>query len=232
MKEAIIDIRLAQEFTPIIIKEIEALKIPGFEGQSLPIWRDQFTFQLGPKSDVTQSRESFGRRFITLDGARIVQFRRDGFTYSTMSGYTNWANAKAAAQELWQKYCAVGKPKDVSRVAVRYVNALEFPAGEDLDLYFTVAARVPPGAPDVISGFLHRVTVPFSDDGLISANITQAFEPSTGKTITLILDIDVWHEHVWAVDSVEMWSSLDHLRDIKNMLFFNSVTERALEPYK
>jgi uncharacterized protein (TIGR04255 family) len=86
---------------------------------------------------------------------------------------------------------------------------------------------VPPGIPETLSGFLHRIVVPFSSDGT-SAIITQALEADGG----VVLDIDVWRESRSRTNSPELWITLDGLREIKNRIFFASVTETALEPYK
>ena len=62
-----------------------------------------------------------------------------------------------------------------------------------------------------------------------SAAITQALEPQAQKDfITIILDIDVFKQAQFALDSNESWDLLEAFRDFKNKIFFGSVTERTL----
>jgi uncharacterized protein (TIGR04255 family) len=83
----------------------------------------------------------------------------------------------------------------------------------------------------VLNGFLHRVVIPFSTDG-ITAIVTQAMEFPSGTSVPVVLDIDVYYTCKLEVNSPIVWAEFDRLRDIKNHIFFSSVTERALEPYR
>lgn len=195
LREALIDLRLADELPVSIISELGRRHLTGF-GPGLPIWRGGITFQIGPTSPPpTHQRnpsELFGFRYANPDASRIVQLRRDGATFSVMKGYTTWASAKEAARSLWQQYCQWTRAAEVCRTAVRYINVLTVPVGADFDLYLTVGPRIPPGIPETLSGFLHRVVVPFTPDGT-SAIITQALEQK-GADGGVVLDIDVWRD--------------------------------------
>jgi uncharacterized protein (TIGR04255 family) len=223
---------LADELSTSVINDLNVRQITGF-GPGVPMWRGGVTFQIGPPKTSPlpalqqNPNELWGFRYSTTDGSRIVQLRRDGATFSVMKAYTTWASAKEWARGLWQQYCEWTRPSEVSRIAVRYINVIAVPAGGDFDLYLTAGPRVPPGIPETLSGFLHRIVVPFSSDGT-SAIITQALEADGG----VVLDIDVWRESRSRTNSPELWITLDGLREIKNRIFFASVTETALEPYK
>jgi uncharacterized protein (TIGR04255 family) len=229
LREALIDLRLAEELSTPVINDLTARQAPGF-GSGVPMWRGGLTFQIGPSRPVVplqqNPNELWGLRYTTADGSRILQLRRDGFTFSVMSGYTTWENARDSARALWRQYWEWTRAAEVGRVAVRYINVLAVPGGADFDLYLTAGPSLPPGIPETLSGFLHRVVVPFSPDGT-SAIITQALEADGG----VVLDIDVWREFRFRADSPNLWTTLDSLRDIKNRIFFASVTETALEPY-
>ena len=234
LREALIDLRLAEELSLPVITQIGQERLPGFE-PPVPMWRGQFTFPVGPPTTppppIAQANEAFGWRYSTSDGARIVLFRRDGATFSVLRGYTTWAEAKASAQAIWRQYCERGRVTSVARLAVRYINVIAFPVGADTDIYLTAGPRLPPGVPNMLNGFLQRVVIPFSDDGT-SAIVTQALEQSgDAATSSVVLDIDVWRAFRYAANSPEIWSTLDILRAIKNRIFFGSVTEKALEPY-
>jgi uncharacterized protein (TIGR04255 family) len=234
LREAVIDVRLAEELPVSIVDEMGRERIPDFETR-VPMWRGTITFPIGPTPPSPplipqKADEQFGWRYTKNDGSRIIQLRRDGATFSVMQGYTTWADAKDFALRALQQYFRWGMAASVARIAVRYINVLSVPVGEDVDLYLTAGPRVPQGVPNLLSGFLHRVVIPFPHEGA-SAIVTQALEQSKDTTSSVVLDIDVWRESKCRLDSPEIWTTLDALRAIKNRIFFGSVTERALEPY-
>ncbi len=176
------------------------------------------------------TQELLGWRFESPDGARIVQARRDGLGFSVVKGYTEWADIKSAARNVWGFYRQWAGSVSVNRVAARYINVLDLPAGTDLNLYFTASPQIPEGLPQTLTYFLQRIMVPFEHG--ISAIITQTTEPSVQPATRVILDIDVYAQRTFDGDSPELWAFLDRLREVKNAIFFSSVTERTLESYK
>jgi uncharacterized protein (TIGR04255 family) len=120
----------------------------------------------------------------------------------------------------------------ISRVALRYINAMRFPEGKvDLDEYLPSAPSIPPGLPQSISGFFSRVIFPIPEDDL-TAVVTQALEdaPQTGPSV--ILDIDVFcqkpmqpHEKLWE-------ETFEKIRNWKNRIFFEFVNEKTVSLYR
>jgi uncharacterized protein (TIGR04255 family) len=234
LREAVIDLRLAEVLPASVVDEIGRLRLPDFE-PPIQMWRTQISFPVGPPTPQSplfppNANEAFGWRFHRSDGFRAVQLRRDGVTFGIIQGYTTWAEARDFARSIVERYCGWARNATVARIAVRYINVLAVPVGEDFDLYLTAGPRVPPGAPNALSGFLHRVVIPFSRDEA-SAIVTQALEQVKEATVSVVLDIDVFSESRLRLDAPEIWVRLDALRNIKNLIFFGSVTERALEPY-
>lgn len=235
LREAIIDLRIADQLPASFVEKIAGQPLVGFEA-AIPIWHGKYTFQVGidqPSGPGTTggTKERYGWRYLTTDGSRVAQFRRDGATFSVLRDYTNWEEAKTKARTLWTQYCEWGSPTEVSRLAVRYINVLDVPVGMDFDLYLAAGPRIPPELPQVLNGFTHRVVVPFSTDGT-TAIVTQAMELPSGTSVPVVLDIDAYYTCKLEADSPIVWSEFDRLRDIKNHIFFSSVTERALEPYR
>jgi uncharacterized protein (TIGR04255 family) len=236
LREAVIDLRLGEELSPVTFSRVAERQLLGFK-PSVRMWRGQVTVQIGPPN-VTPPPvqrnidDTFGVRYMNADNSRIIQLRRDGATFSITQGYTNWANTREFALDNWRRYLEWIRPDTatVTRTAVRYINVLRVPVGADFDLYLTAGPKGPPGMPEVISGFLHRVVLPLGEG--ISAIVTQALEPPAEGSSSVVIDIDVWREHRNQADSPDIWMMLDELRDIKNRIFFGSVTELALELYK
>src|ERR1700682_2300871 len=235
LREAIIDLHIADELPSSFVEKIAGQPLVGFD-TAIPMWHGKYTFQVGMDQPTAPSTtggttERYGWRHMTTDGSRVAQFRRDGATFSVLRDYENWEEAKAKARALWTQYCELGSPKEVSRLAVRYINVLDVPVGADFDLYLAAGPRIPPELPQVLNGFLHRVVIPFSTDGT-TAIVTQAMEVPSGAGVPVVLDIDVYYTCKLEVNSPAVWSEFDRLREIKNQIFFSSVTEKALEPYR
>jgi uncharacterized protein (TIGR04255 family) len=100
----------------------------------------------------------------------------------------------------------------------------------DTDIYFTAGPRIAAGLPQMFNGFLHRVAIPFAVEEA-TAIVTHALEQPLASKVPVVLDIEVVRSCSVTPDSPEIWTQLDTLRDIKNRIFFASVTEKALEAY-
>ena len=237
LREALIDLHIMDELPASFVEGIAGKPLAGFEA-AIPMWRGRFTFQIqvgidqpAPLGTTGSADERYGLRYVTPDGSKVAQFRRDGATFSVLRDYANWEKARAEARTLWTQYCDWGSPKEVSRLAVRYINVLELPGGMDLDLYLAAGPRIPQELPQALNGFLHRVVIPFSADGT-TAIVTQALEAPSGASVPIVLDIDVVYNCKLKAGSPAVWSELDRLREIKNRIFFSSLTEKAMEPYR
>ena len=132
---------------------------------------------------------------------------------------------------MWQEFLRVSGAVVISRVGVRYINAIEVPIGADFDDYLAAGPRIPQPLPQIYTTFLQRVVVPFAEiNGY--AIITQALEQATDKGLPTLIDIDVASNSSIEGEAPEIWQRLTKLRNIKNHIFFASVTAKALEAYR
>jgi uncharacterized protein (TIGR04255 family) len=229
----LISLQLEEELPVSFIESIKQEKLSGFEIVR-PLRRGQFSFQVDvekPAQAAVTRDEQDGWRYETKDSSKVVQLRRTGLVYSILRGYTRWDEIKASTQEAWHSYCKWAGSLTVTKLAVRYVNVLELHFGQDCDDYLTSGPRIPPELPQEFTGFFQRVVIPFRDHQAI-AIVTQALEPPNPSHVPLVLDIDVQSQQRFEETSLDIWSRLDQLREIKNMIFFSSMTKRALESYQ
>src|ERR1035441_7156319 len=89
----------------------------------------------GKPLDTSQTQTDLGWRYQTA--TEIAQFRVDGFTFSKIKPYTTWEDVSAEAFRLWKVYVDAAKPRQVSRIAVRYINQMQLPAVKNLEEYLT-----------------------------------------------------------------------------------------------
>jgi len=231
--EAIIDFR---------VKGTAGFKVEQFRGltealkSELPLVEERFSFEGGFSIECGKSVKPFasegelnGYWFKSSDALNIAQFRRDGFTFSRLKPYTSWEEVFPQAWKLWEAYRHTGAAEFVTRVAVRFINRLPIPASMmDLGAYLTAPPRAPEGISGEIASFLTRLVLNAQNQGL-TANITQALESRIDpKSLVIILDIDAYKQ-LEELDTGDL--SIPHifesLHELKNVIFFSSITEET-----
>jgi uncharacterized protein (TIGR04255 family) len=234
LREALIDIRLSDQLPVSFLDRLRALSLAGLSnvgeikegGFKLEIAKDR------PVQATITSDQILGMRFQTADASQVLQYRRNGITFSILKNYQTWEDIRDLARTFWQQFLSISGTVNVNRLAVRYVNAIEVPlAGGDFDEYLTAGPRIPNDLPQQLTSFLLRVVIPFTDVNA-HAIITQALEPPTETSFPAILDIDAIGQCSLNGADSEVWNRLEQLRIIKNRIFFASVTAKALEVYR
>lgn len=182
-----------------------------------------------PMKPEVISEGMLGQRYERADSSEIIQFRRNGMTYSILKNYPGWEAFSDAAKETWQGFLSPTGPVKVGRLAVRYINAISIPPGSDYDEYLATGPRVPKSVPPVVASFMQRVVIPFEKE-TSTAIFTQALEAP--NTAAAVLDIDVFTECSMDGSSPDIWSKLLSLRGIADKIFFASLTEKVLNSYR
>lgn len=235
--EALIDIRVAAPDGADIGSLAafgEAIRENYPERRERVRWHGHLTFSLkeSPTLD-TESRAPDGYLFTSKDGRQVVQGRLDGFTFSRLKPYLKWEELRDNARALWNEYCLAAKPESVTRVSVRYNNHLEFPIPfDDLSEWIETLPKIAPDLPQTMDGFFLRLHLPFeTPEGFV--NLTQKIEPGEYHThIPLLLDIDAFLPVNLKPGDGMIWEHLEQLREIKNRVFFGSITPKTVELYR
>jgi uncharacterized protein (TIGR04255 family) len=178
---------------------------------------------------------SDGLLLTSSDEKQVVQARLDGFTFSRLKPYKTWDDLLLEAKKNWNLYLETAKPEVISRIALRYINNIEFPLGGlDFDDYLTSVPKVPKGLPQRLASFVSRVVVPVVESNA-TAIVTQVFEPNLGQAqnvINVLLDIDVFVESQFSPNDETIWAEFAKLHNLKNLIFFDSITPKTVELLK
>jgi uncharacterized protein (TIGR04255 family) len=193
-------------------------------------------FKLNPPGDieVLQSQGGpDGYLFTSTDGKQIVQARLDGFTFNRLKPYDRWETFRDEARRLWQLYVRVADPKQVTRAALRYINRIEIPLPmKDFKDYILTLPEIAPGLPQGLDKFLMQLVIPLPDTPA-KAVITATMEAVTDTDkLPLIFDIDVFRVAAFNVTDEEVWQVFEELHDLKNNIFFESITPKAKELFQ
>ncbi len=185
-----------------------------------------------PAIAATATTTLRGYHFRNSEGDKIVQFRLDGFTFNKLRPYTTWAELRAEAETLWTQYASLLPEVQVTRLGVRYINEIWVPLGVGFETIFVEPLRRSLGfEKGQVRESLERLQVS-SQDALERTIVTRlAREEKAGFAV--ILDIDAFAVAPdGAFKSGDVWERIDELRDLKNKIFFSSLTANGIERYE
>ncbi len=234
--EAVIDLRatLPEGFDPGEFSGLRSAlshRYPDVEEHRL--FRQKIELGADGKQHSREDRGLQGFFFRSEDHLDLAQFRIDGLTFNRLKPYTNWEDVLAKAREVWSLYCQIACPDVVTRIAVRYINHLKIERQiSRISDYLTSPPPIPPEAPGSMSSFITKVVVLDAEEG-IAANVIQALEKDVESQFpTIILDIDVYKTRDFGSQDEEVWLTFGALRELKNRIFFGSVTETTVELFE
>ena len=234
--EALLDIRVklpAQTDLAKLATFHDAIKQKYPSKHERMAWRGHIEIQASPVAQVSQSAAGGpdGYSFTSIDGRQVVQARLDGFTFSRLKPYDKWEALRDEARELWQHYVRITSPEAVTRVALRYINRIEIPLPiRDFKDYILTTPEIAPDLPQGLGSFFMRLVIPDPKAQAV-AIVTETVEPidESSNRLPLIFDIDVFRMAAFNVQDKSLWETLEQLHDLKNDIFFKSITPKAKE---
>jgi uncharacterized protein (TIGR04255 family) len=235
--EAVIDIRakLEKEWQQESIEDQLKKELPDYphvEPQRMfrtttTIHRDQ------QPQTATKDLGWKGFLFRSEDNLQVVQFQRDGFVYSRLEPYEDWDRLIREAHRLWDIYKKYVSPLAPSRLGVRFINRIEAASEGRIEDYLRDSPEPPCGLEWPFNGFFHRdnFTVPGTPYSVNLIRLLEASQPPITQKMSFIVDIDVFVTSSLELDNI--WGRhLDEIHDIKNEVFFGSVTHSLVEAFK
>lgn len=188
-----------------------------------------FEIKIGEEPKMNSSTSPKGLILSSNDGKKIIQISADEFTFNKLKPYDNWDSFSTEAAELWLLFLKLFKPKTVSRIGLRYINLIELPrVNEDLKEYITTLPEISQELPQSMLEFFMRIVIPDKETNNIGIIIeTVDTKKITDRIFPFIFDIDVYRKIDPSVSISDLWEIVESLRDFKNQIFFNSVTEKT-----
>ena len=233
IREAVIDITI----TPRVDLQAITAAANGvgrpFDRRS-DIWEATIGFQFdqdGGNRERRTGSTKVGVRFDSTNPPHVLQLRTGGFTFSRLTPYEDWNQVREAARPYWAMYSAAVGACQVTKLAVRYINALRLPLpSQDFSEFLAAPPPVPKELPQSVTGFLQRVVIAADS---YSAVVTQSLESVVlaQQEFVVVLDIDVFTNVGMAPTDPAVWETLDKLRDAKNEIFFRHLTEKAVDMF-
>lgn len=227
--EALLDIRV------VLPQKVSADELAGVQArfkakyptrQVRKLWTGAVEFRPGEDPVAKAAEGPKGFLFSSADGKEVVQAREDGFSFSRLHPYTNWEQFSESARSAWEAYTTVLKPRSVIRIALRYINRIPLPLPfSDIRDYVATGPMIAPELPQLMKAFFLRVVVQ-DEQTKATVVITETMEePKDESTMPLILDIDAYRTGAFPTEGDKLWTQLGHLHELKNRVFFSSITD-------
>lgn len=180
------------------------------------------------RGEPSARQTKLGYLLRSADGKQVFQARLDGFTFSRLRPYENWAALRDEAKKLWGVYKEEARPNRVTRVAVRYINQIDMPLPiRDFKDYLTTVPEVSPALPQALSGFLMQLQIPQPERDTVLVLTEALAPPSKPDTASVILDIDLFRERADYTSDEDVWDLLETFRERKNEVFEGCITAEA-----
>lgn len=233
IREAIIDVRVSPNVEVSALRGLgERLKADYPVANELRMRTFGFEATENQFLTSTVDQGAVGLRLVSKDNLYVVQCKTDGLTLSRLAPYETWEAMSAKAREVWKLYLEASKAEHITRLATRYINVMELPLPiPDFRDFLVCPPEVPPQLPQEISSFFCRILIP-ERKSQSAAILTQALESVTDEKAPLVLDIDAFKDLDLPAASEDVWETLEVLREFKNRIFFESITEKTAELFE
>ena len=172
--------------------------------------------------------EITGYRCISQDSKQVVQFNKQGFSFSRLREYNGWDKNYKEALKLWQEYCQIRGVEAITRVATRFINQFHIPIFTKPEEYFNSYIKYNDQISPTWNQAFYRLLVPHSY-GIKSNIVFDGKVNESDQKVNIIFDIDVFADNLGL--SLEDNDSLENLfykmRVIKNNIFEESITDQT-----
>ena len=186
---------------------------------------------INPITDKTEQPEIVGYRFASSDNEKIVEFRKNGFTFNRLKNYDGWKKNFKETLKFWKHYCKEINVKVVTRVSTRFINRFQIPEMSITpDKYFNIFIKI--FNENIAWNQTTCRLLLFHGTNVRSKIIFHNNFNSVTQKIDTIFDIDVFSDNLNLSKDEHFEKIFNNLRKIKNNIFEQSITDKIREMIK
>ncbi len=191
----------------------------------------QVSAKINEISEPTVEKKSYGYVFSSADKNKVLHTRHNAFSLSYLNKtYENWEGLWKELSELSELF-ERNYQAEITGLSIRFINELQIPLNgsgevEDLSEYLKLKPQIPDGIESTLSDFFMQI---FLKDGDKTASITQTINPVRTDYLPLIFDLSAEKQ---IKGKSELKTCAEEIREFKNRIFFNSLTEKMLNTLK
>jgi len=168
--------------------------------------------------------------YFSKDQKQKLVIEEGTITYTDENKYTGWENFKQKSLESIEMFYEIFNQSTITRISIRFVNRFALEYLSDPLEYFTttISAAKPDGLsyPLVEYAFKLKTIMPGTN---IYSYVNQTTVPVNENQTDYIFDIDVLELTNLLFDKGLISEKLEKLREIKNNLFFNNLTQKTID---
>ena len=165
---------------------------------------------------------------------QLVQVRAQGYSFNRLAPYTSMDDYSPEIERTWNLFVELMSPVQVRVVRLRYINRILLPLKKgqvELKRYLRMNLR-PADRKLMMTGFLNQYAAVDKETGH-ELNVVVTSQPLENDQLPII-----FHNCVACVANVQPqeWNSIfakiQSLRDLKNRVFENTLTEKCLSLFQ
>lgn len=168
-------------------------------------------------------------QFVRQDGGALIQIGPNTLAVNHLKPYSSWENFKQMIGRALNVYRKVASPQAISRIGLRYINRLEFPGLQSVDIesFLLAAPAVPSVVPQVFSSWMQRVEIPFEEANGLLALQSSSLREEGQQNVAFLLDLDFisLRAELVTLDSAMNWVERAH--DEVEKTFEACITDEA-----
>jgi uncharacterized protein (TIGR04255 family) len=239
--EAVLDIEcdLPTGFNFQVIKEAAHEAFRSKYPTPRTTYSQQHTIQLvtseepTPAAAPTSEVAVQGYQFWSEDGHQLVQIRTQGFSFNRLAPYSSFDDYLPEIKRVWLRYIELVPVTRIKTIRLRYINRMMLPMTQrkvDLDQFLKIGPRAPDEDNFTLAGFASQLSAVENKtkEGL---NLVLVAEAPIKDHLPVILDISVASpfQPITPGDWPAIETILISLRQLKNRVFENTVTQKCIE---
>lgn len=161
------------------------------------------------------------------DRNRVLQVKQGSFAFHKVREYEKFETLLREFGEYWTDLKQCTGTLTVNRISIRYLNFIEKDPDQSVEELIIITPKHP-FAENTMG--LVNLKFPYRNDDNVLVNIVTA-AVIDGLKEGVILDIIIQRPVENKSDSAAVFKLLSELRDVKNDLFFKSITEKTVKKY-
>jgi uncharacterized protein (TIGR04255 family) len=181
---------------------------------------------------ASQETEIIGKRYFNDKNHTVLQLGDSSFITNKTKPYNDFNDLVTFSGKYWDIYSRKAGINSINRIGLRYINSITAEIQGELNTIFKKPPTLTTDIDIAVNGLFSRHTFKTSD-GYDCAIIITLSPNKENKGTEFLVDIDVSRSEVTKIDN---WSDLkirlSRMREIKNQIFFNCLTEEKIEEYK
>ena len=165
--------------------------------------------------------------YLTPDQKERVEVLEDTLTYVSELPYSGWENFIAQVDNVLKIFTNVLSNVEIKRTSIRFINRFLLDEFENPEDYFTtvISKNGDTLYPLRQYGFRLQYDIPQTN---IYAIVNQSVINDIVNKFAYVLDIDVLDKQSLFYEKETILSCMSNLRNIKNKIFFDSITEKTI----